>query len=218
MRGFRGDLGTGYGAAMVSSLGWMRSELEIVALRIARADECAHAIAQLAGQWSYDEPLVLDQALTGDRFTAPGLLHEGERFTRRIGIQARKQSISVAAQSSSIPVASTNRLRPKSRARPCIEIATTKYSTRHAVVSSASPGSQIPAIRPAAAANLIQGSRRQYLRGHPTSVRHWAMNATGLIQMMPSAAQVSANTTTGQMGCRTSVRANHTIPSGTVWA
>lgn len=59
----------GYGAGMASNLDWLPSELEIVALRIARADECAYAIAQLAGQWSNDGPIVLDQTRAGDRFT-----------------------------------------------------------------------------------------------------------------------------------------------------
>ena len=132
----------------------------------------------------------------------------------RLCVQATNEKTSVAAQMRSIPVAFINRLLPKSRARTCMEIATRKYSPKHAEVTSPSPGIQIPAIRPAAAANLIAGISRQYLRGHRTSVKHRAMNAIGLMQMMPSPTQISAKTITGQMGSGSS---DMTKPYHTVW-
>lgn len=54
---------------MPDGLDWLPLELHSVALRIARADECAHAIGELAALWSFDGPLDLVQIRRGERFT-----------------------------------------------------------------------------------------------------------------------------------------------------
>lgn len=52
---------------MSESLDWLPPALYPVALRIARADECAFQIGELAAQWSFDGPLDLVEVQTGDR-------------------------------------------------------------------------------------------------------------------------------------------------------
>ena len=47
-------------------LKWLPDELEAVALRLARADECAFKIGDLISQWSLDEPMDLEQVRCGD--------------------------------------------------------------------------------------------------------------------------------------------------------
>ena len=54
---------------MPERLAWLPPELYPAALRIARADECAYAMGELAGMWSFEEPLVLEQLQHGDRYT-----------------------------------------------------------------------------------------------------------------------------------------------------
>lgn len=52
---------------MSDSLDWLPSDLHPVAMRIARADECAYAMGELASQWSIAAPLDLVQIRIGDR-------------------------------------------------------------------------------------------------------------------------------------------------------
>lgn len=53
---------------MTRNLDWLPTELDPVAMRIARADECAYAIGDMAGTWSL-EGLELEAFRTGDRVT-----------------------------------------------------------------------------------------------------------------------------------------------------
>lgn len=54
---------------MFDSLDWLPPGLHPVAMRIARADECAYAMGELAARWSFDGPLDLVQVRRGDRIT-----------------------------------------------------------------------------------------------------------------------------------------------------
>lgn len=54
---------------MVDSLDWLPPDLYPIAMRIARADECAYAMGELAALWSFEGPLDLVQTRHGDRFT-----------------------------------------------------------------------------------------------------------------------------------------------------
>lgn len=54
---------------MSNSLEWLPPDLYPVALRIARADECAYAIGKLAGLWSFNVPIELEQERRDGRFT-----------------------------------------------------------------------------------------------------------------------------------------------------
>jgi hypothetical protein len=54
---------------MSDSLDWLPADLYPVAMRIARADECAYAMGELAALWSFEGPLDLEQVRSGDRFT-----------------------------------------------------------------------------------------------------------------------------------------------------
>lgn len=45
---------------------WLPDALEPVALRLARADECAFKIGDIASKWSFDGPLELEQIRRGD--------------------------------------------------------------------------------------------------------------------------------------------------------
>ena len=103
-------------------------------------------------------------------------------------------------QIASIPVALTNRLRPKSRAAMCIAIAITKYAISAAQVTAARYGIQSPAIRPAAAANLITGISHHRRRGQRTASKHSAMNRTGFTHSRPSPNWMNARTSTGHTG------------------
>lgn len=54
---------------MSEGLDWLPPDLYPIAMRVARADECAYAIGELAARWSFDGPLDLLQTQHGDRFT-----------------------------------------------------------------------------------------------------------------------------------------------------
>lgn len=54
---------------MSNGLEWLPPDLYPVALRVARADECAYAIGELAAEWSFEGPIDLAQVRSGDRFT-----------------------------------------------------------------------------------------------------------------------------------------------------
>lgn len=53
---------------MSKHLDWFPESLYPVAIRVARADECAYEMARLAGQWSFDGPLELVQYRREGRF------------------------------------------------------------------------------------------------------------------------------------------------------
>ncbi|MCW2803566.1 MAG: hypothetical protein QOF52_2971 [Propionibacteriaceae bacterium] len=46
---------------MSDSLDWLPADLYPVAVRTARADECAYAMGELAALWSFERPLDLEQ-------------------------------------------------------------------------------------------------------------------------------------------------------------
>ena len=54
---------------MPDSLDWLPPDLYPIAMRIARADECAYAMGELAALWSLEGPLDLVQTRHGDRFS-----------------------------------------------------------------------------------------------------------------------------------------------------
>src|SRR5690606_8546450 len=112
-----------------------------------------------------------------------------------LAAQSRNDQSSTATQMSSMPVALTNRLRPKSRARMWKAIATMKYATRHAVVSTPRYGIQMPASRPAPAAIFSHASMRHHRFGKRTSSQHRAMNATGPQLIAASNRLIAASTT-----------------------
>lgn len=54
---------------MSEGLGWLPIDLHSVAMRIARADECAYAIGEIAALWSFQGPLDLEQVRCGNHVT-----------------------------------------------------------------------------------------------------------------------------------------------------
>lgn len=55
--------------AVPLTLDWLPTDLHPVAMRIARADECAYAMGELAAKWSFEGALDLEQVRHGDRVT-----------------------------------------------------------------------------------------------------------------------------------------------------
>lgn len=56
---------------MLEPLSWLPAELRPVAMRIARASECAYAIGRIAGEWSFNGPVEIEQvSLEGGRYAA----------------------------------------------------------------------------------------------------------------------------------------------------